>query len=709
MKFCIGNCKIFKIQDLAVSFFLILCLICQTGISKQLEIQIKEDTLYRTFLSDKKFLIINKINNGIYFKFDKTDLRVNQRKQSTFYTFQLNKNQKVVNIYYLTKINKKTLVGYHPRESKVYYYENSSCNINENRNAFNKLLSSAEIVEGIVSFRKISGDLISKSCASLNEESYKKLKSLLTTVFRNKNSNLVKCVNSEKAINLFKDDPVWGEVAGEVFGRYTNLISRMTSGESPLKIVCSGEIKNKVASFNEKENEISLAMVNGKLGLENQNGPEVLFHELIHYGSQHFQCKENSSCLDEKFATNFSKICNLDDLSVDAPLTSGQIIEECALGKVGEKRRDSFTTTDGSIADFKQVAAVASSINSGNIAQAGAVSSVLASGAATIQPVNPADLAAIAGASVSLTDGRKLSAVEGDGEFHRVVADSGFTERVRNVFTSLTDSVNNTDAALDSALTTAGAVAGVAVGAKAVASVANGGSFNGGVASFASGGVEASMAPMTPVEAFVYKYLPNNKVIEDPKLDSMNYSQKMAYFKSLVGASEKEAPAAEAAPLLGLKAAGKDSRAPAIAGVIDKTNSGASARAIASLAPSSETSSFAKSKNRAPEASGQLAGDELLVAAPVAGTIAKQTSPLLDNTTLQKLSNQTVLKGSAYSYLINNITDQKLQRLLDSRGIRIFNESGRPYWTSKVEPQRCFRDQKLKTDLVKSLVKVKCE
>lgn len=673
----------------------LLLLFSSIGFAEKNSIKIREFKYYREISFLGKTLFFNKKTLDLYYSDRKKNLKILRFKDTKTATFAIEANKATHYIIVETSINRKPKLGYLLRGNQVQYQDNICKRDGLYENKLRRILD-PELISKVQRL-EVASIFDKETCGAITQETIDEFKEALVDALVLKTSELKACAESEDAQQIFQKDMVLMQNSLEVFGRYFALVDGLR--ESGIKFKCglAAEDHNKVASFSQNPLEIAVNIIDKKFNLNLQNISSTINHELIHYGMSQYKEKENSRCLDEGFVQLFEAACKFDKKLNMVPPKSSSIVEHCLQGKSVKISTHEKSFEDGG--DF-HIAMPALELE--NREQSKAITSALVeraafgTTAAPYVPVSDSVVKLAATAPVVTTGGRPISAFEGDGEFHRVETDSGFADSVRQLSQSLSASMNNSTQLLNSAIGNTGMLAAAAAaGSKAIAATTSGASFS----------ASTQYAPMTATEIFVNRYYPDSPsvqvVMNNPKLDTMTYSEKEAYFRSLAESptglgSKSLASADQTIKKSGFgDAAVRVSKSAAQVGGTSNTG-GASAgiRNVASVggATSVEATSVEEKPAITEEKSNVANLRSNIASQPKAQIVASTTR--LDNAIIQRLSAFSKVNEPAYSKVTQRFNDEIFRQQLNGRKIRIVGENGKPLWASSTQPQRCFKDNK---------------
>ncbi len=710
-----------RIQDLKFTYVILIFLtfrnLAYSGTNNYLKV--REFRYYREFVSNNEsFIVEKKIKPSAFYTKDDKILKINNLSNSSSYFFE-KKSSNEVN-YLILKIpeNKKNQIGFFSRNQLKYYKDNLTCSNLPNYRSIREYLAKDDFIDKLylIDVKKL---IDQDSCGNLKPEEIVKLQKIVFKLFDIKSSSIKNCFDSKTAQDVFDKDDVYRQNAIETFGKYINLVNKISSGNNLIKIKCGLSEKDsiKLASYDEGLNEIRIAVKDNKFDFPEEGGEQILFHELMHYGSQQFNCKKNSKCLDESFAIQFENICNGKKYE-----PSSQIFTHCETTKKAYNLLDdSLSLIEFNDGPDHAIANVAKALQaqSSAPAEAAAVTAALQSGPPVFQKVDPVDLQRIAIEPLTMTNGQKLSVVEGDGQFHNVVPSPGFLESFNRTATAFSNSVDRADIALTSAMGKAGLIAAAAIGPNAVAAVGKtnsalprspAGNVGGTLSSSSNSGRGSSdLAPLTTTEIILDRYLPNDPkvqaILNDPKLDAMSYAEKETYFRSLAIPNNKLSKTSKSADVKSasgnISAQQRNLASTSANAVASNSTTGGGGLSAARNFKNENSKEIIPNEPAFQKSADQDSGidqekganqDTGLSRSNIANAQSGPVPARLDNKTLQRLMAFAEIKEPEYTNIRQNYKSPEFIQLLNIRKIQIYNQVGRPLWVSKNKPEKCFRD-----------------
>lgn len=722
-------------------FFFVLILFFSYSEASNTNLKIREFKFYREILFNNYSVFLNKKNNDFYLKKNNLSFKLNNKNNSKFYFYEKNENGKSHYLASMVSSVKKNQIGYFMR-SHIMQFKSEICDAKSDYSKNIEKVISPDLISKIQSLEVVN--LFDKeTCGAMSKERFEEFKEILIDILSYKRGELKECIDSEEAQKIISEDAGLMQNATDVFGRYFSLIENMQSSGIQLKCGLSKENNNKVASFSESPLAIALNIIDNKFNLNIQNIESVLNHELMHASMPQFKNQQNSTCLDEGFVKLFEYVCKYNSKSgFKKPPHSSAVVNSCLKGQEFDIEKIDLGNDNKGVGDEASVAGAVAMSSLENREQSKQVTeqvvATMNSGSAQdFVPVPDSTVQLVATAPVMTASGKPLSAYEGDGQFHTVVADSGFMNSVRQLGDSLGSSMNNADRLLTSALGNTGmAAAATAVGSRAIAST-GGAATTGSAGASASGGSTSSgaYAPMTASEIFMNRYYPDSpevqKAMSNPKLDTMNYDQKEAYYRSLGKASSAAASAVEAAGAAKAASSGASNKVGAVSKTSPAASSGAAAGAIAVSANKNATSApsavaaasgargIASVGDATPVAVSTSASTEINKEIPTAesdqpaalkplirnipsssrgpasvpAVAATNSSTRLDNVIIDRLSSSSAVNEPAYSRVMPRFSDESFQKQADAKKILILDaKTGAPLWKSSVKPERCLQN-----------------
>lgn len=262
-----------------VIFFVFFYGISSSGI--ELAYKVNENENYR-FITDQQFtLSINKITKKYIFSngkvdiypFSKNFLQIKASGKKGFYFFNFNisdkKNIKFIN-YKLVPYR-----GYSSTCSLFSDYFGSKKNVEQLADLDKSI---AELVKSESTFDK-------ETCSQLADDYQPQLfqKRALINQFTFKNSNLIKCIDSDLVQSQIQSNPEVSKVFDNLHNQFGKLYHSIQNNKNELKIKCSSDDKE-VSKVNFSENGIQIS-INFKKAVNTTKLNEYLAHELIHVAS----------------------------------------------------------------------------------------------------------------------------------------------------------------------------------------------------------------------------------------------------------------------------------------------------------------------------------------------------------------------------------------------------------------------------------------
>jgi hypothetical protein len=720
VSFSIKKKKYFRIRDFLFDcnvYFVIISIFCSISFADKSPISVREFKFYREFIKGDLNFVVNKKTQSIVAVRRNMAIKFNKQKNSKIYSFSKNLDNKSHYIYFDYKNSGKKLIGYIRSDSGINYKaeacEKKACipTVTDLKKKAEELVSD-KIMEQIEKL-KISNLFDKDSCSQITPSQFEEFKEVLQSALDTRRNYLFGCFNSTAAQSFFNSDEALRENSDEVLTRYLNLINAISNGSSGLKLKCGlnkGD-ESKVASFSQDPLVISLNLINSKFNLGIENIESAINHELLHMGMQQFrkdsniQGEKTFQCLDEGFVQLFENVCDYKpENKGPSPVDSSKIVGGCLAGKIvhQDTQEQLLKNTNSAPPDSAFEVVVSEISGQGVVAQQinSTVTNNLQNEINTnhrvaFEPVADTDTKAVATADLSTVTGQSIRHFEGDGEVHQVVADSGFTDSYNRIQTSLSNSFNNSEQLLTTALGAKGAaVATIMGGSRAIAST------GAGTSGSAASGSSGDVGVMTATQIYATRYLPSSdgvqNIIDDPKLDSLNYADKEKYFASLGSGTPSVATASQKS----LKA--DSQRAPQVTIAAGKTGDSAQnlktggatgARGIASVGAAVPVALEAPSVKEAGE---DPALKQTKAGSATTGTLAQPPVPArLDNQIIQRLAAFSDINEPAYSRVVERFKDATFRQQLSARKIQIFNENGKPLWTSTTKPEKCFKDTKV--------------
>lgn len=683
--------------------FCFLLFFSSYGFASQTIVKVRELRNYREFqFADARIFIDKKKLDVIYTEKFGT-VKIEKRLLGKSYTFRKRDEKK--DHFLVASINEKRnfkKIGYLSSDLQTQF-QSEICDPKAVFNQNVERILSPELI-GKIKELEISNLFDKESCGSLTSERFEEFKKVLIGTLVYKQSSLQKCLDSKAAREIFLKDSALLNNANEVFSKYLDLIENIKTSKMKLKCGMSKESENKIASFSQNPLEIAINVINEKFNLKIDNIKAAMNHELLHMGMQQFKTSKGSRCMDEGFVNLFENVCKYaSDTTLAKPPASNYIVESCLKGKEPDIETLSLSKVSAQVkpGDIQVIANVISSVPLENREESKRTTEVLVAVANSgnkpvFESVPDSVVQLAANAPVMTTSGQPLSSYEGDGEFHAVVADSKFSSSVMQLGESLSSSMGNASQLLTTALGNKGLVAAAAVAGTTA------------VAATRSGSLPNQYVPMTASEIFMDRYYPDSKevqgVMNDPKLDSMSYDQKEAFYASggktktktetavsmKLASSNPSAFKAEAANGTPSFKATKEIQAAS-------TNSTNGSRAIASLPASKAVentagNTAAKVEEESIRESGVTRGTSVASAAQTASSVNPKTR--FDSAIVQRLTAFSKVNEPAYTRVTERFNDQEFRQQLSARKIRIVGENGKPLWVSSIQPQRCFKDNK---------------
>ncbi len=674
---------------------IIVLLVSPTLMAEKSVIKVREFKYYREIKYAGQTIFLDKKSLDVILTKDRKTIKLLQNKFSKTITFSSSdKNQThylVAN--YFPKMRPK--IGYYATNHMMQYQDAICIDEHAYSDSLKKIIDPT-LIKKIQSL-EVTNLFDKESCGGIPQDAQDELRDALIESFSAKTSDLKTCAESTEAQKIFSKDTTLKRNALEVFGKYFSLVEGLQA--SGIKFKCglkNGEL-NKVASFSQNPLEIALNIVNKKFNLNIKNVSSTIEHELIHYGMSQFKDKPNSSCIEEGFVQLFQAVCKyIPGKEIKVPPESSKIVDQCvAKGKLDVKI-DSTTGTEfifdgvppltaGTIA----AAALEDKTQAKETTQA--IVAAVNSNTPAFVPVPDSTIQLAASAPLTTVNGNPISSYEGDGEFHQVAEESSFSSSIQQLGQSLSKSLDNADHLITSTLGNVGLVAAAAaVGTQAGAKTNSGSSL--------------SYAPLTTTEAFANHYYSDSPNIQaamsNPKLDTMTYDQKEAYYRSLSGGGEKNF-SVQLASDSASGASGSDVKAGVVAaGSLSgaKADSSKTQVAVGSIAGARSVASLPAQNNAAIENEEAVKKPSEENAQSEASSQPPPTTVKpnikLDNAIIQRLTAFSKVNEPAYTRVTERFNDETFRQQLDARKIRIVGENNKPLWVSSVQPQRCFRDNK---------------
>lgn len=176
------------------------------------------------------------------------------------------------------------------------------------------------------------------------------LKLALRKYFDNYKNTILSCLNNNTARELIAKDASFGNLSTNIMSNYTNLVKKILSSNSILKVTCNNEVNNSFASLNENLNPTTinfnskkiLAYVTDEVKLSptlsfnkvlNNTIQSALEHELLHFSQKqtpfisYQECKETKGCeklneesiqsKNEKSVVCYQQFCSQSELNQD--------------------------------------------------------------------------------------------------------------------------------------------------------------------------------------------------------------------------------------------------------------------------------------------------------------------------------------------------------------------------------------------------------